>query len=82
MDNKDKLRVLLKHWIDHNGGHVEDFSKWQKIMAAEQDNQTAASLEQAMDGMDKVSDILQSALDALGGPVESGDDHHHHHHHH
>jgi hypothetical protein len=82
MENKDKLRVLLKHWIEHNSGHVEEFAKWQNIMSEEQDAATAGSLQQAMAKMDQVSDILQEALDNLGGPLDSGDDHHHHHHHH
>lgn len=82
MENKDKLRVLLKHWIEHNSGHVEEFAKWQNIMSEEQDAATAGSLQQAMAKMDQVSDILQEALDNLGGPLDSGDDYHHHHHHH
>ena len=82
MDNKDKLRVILKHWIDHNGGHVEEFAKWKQLMTDEQDTETATALDQAMQQMNKVSDILQKTLDGLGGAVESGDHHHHHHHHH
>lgn len=83
MENKDKLRVLLKHWIEHNSGHVEEFTKWQKIITEEQDAATVAdALEQAMEQMDRVSDILQAALDDLGGPLDSADHHHHHHHHH
>lgn len=82
MENIDKLRVLLKHWIDHNGGHVEEFAKWQTIMVEEKKEGTAASLEQAMQQMNKVSDILQEALDELGGPADDSDHHHHHHHHH
>lgn len=80
MENKDKLRVLLKHWIEHNSGHVEEFAKWQKNMQEEHDTAIAGALTQAMEQMDRVSDILQGALDNLGGPLDSPEHHHHHHH--
>ncbi|HHN94294.1 MAG TPA: hypothetical protein ENK17_05955 [Anaerolineae bacterium] len=28
MDDRAKLRVLLPHWIEHNGEHAEEFRKW------------------------------------------------------
>ena len=81
MDNTDKLRVLLKHWIEHNGGHVEEFDKWCKLMTDEGNSEISSLLESAKDQMDKVSDILGQALTQLGGEMD-GDHHHHHHHHH
>ncbi len=82
MDSIEKLRVLLKHWIDHNGGHVNEFDKWQKIMAGEDQQAMAAALKQAMSQMDQVSATLQAALDKIGGAPESSEHHHHHDHHH
>lgn len=82
MDNTEKLRVLLQHWIDHNGGHVAEFAKWKELMAAEQKKDIVESLETAMQQMDKVSDVLRNSLDALGGPAPGADPPHHHHHHH
>jgi hypothetical protein len=81
MDSIEKLRVLLQHWIDHNGGHVNDFAKWQKIMTEENNDQMASALSEAMKRMDQVSEVLQKALDDIGGPSESSEHHHHHHHH-
>lgn len=81
MESIDKLRVLLKHWIDHNGGHVQEFDKWREVMAGEDQEAMVQSLAKAMEQMDAVSATLQAALDELGGPVE-GEGHHHHHHHH
>ena len=82
MDSIDKLRVLLKHWIDHNGGHVQEFDKWRDVMAGEGNDAMAAALVKAMEQMDAVSATLNDALDELGGPAESSEHHHHHHHHH
>jgi hypothetical protein len=81
METIDKFRVILKHWIDHNGGHVAEFDKWRGLMEAEGKNEIADSLEEAKRRMDNVSELLGSLLEDLGGaPDEEG--HHHHHHHH
>jgi hypothetical protein len=85
MESIEKLRVLLKHWIDHNGGHVEEFKKWRAVMAEDNRDSMSAALTRAMSQMDEVSATLQAALDEIGGPAESSDHHHHHghgHHHH
>ena len=44
MDSIDKLRVLLKHWIDHNGGHVDEFGKWREIMTGEKQAKVGAAM--------------------------------------
>ena len=84
MDNLEKLRILLQHWIDHNGGHADEFTKWQNIMSSEGQDKIAASMGEAIRQMDTVSKVLAEALKDCGGPPESGGkhDHHHHHHHH
>ena len=28
MQDAEKLQVLLKHWIEHNASHGEEFKKW------------------------------------------------------
>ena len=79
MDSIEKLRVLLKHWIDHNGGHVAEFDKWRTTMIEEDRESMAKALSTAITQMDEVSATLQAALDEIGGAPESA--HHHHHHH-
>jgi hypothetical protein len=82
MDNLEKLRILLQHWIDHNGGHVAEFSKWQGVMNTERQDAVAAFLGEAIKQMDSVSETLAEALKACGGPADPGEGHEHHHHHH
>ncbi len=85
MESIEKLRVLLKHWIDHNGGHVEEFEKWRTVMAEDNRDSMVTALTRAMTQMGEVSATLQAALDEIGGPAEGSDHHHHghgHHHHH
>ena len=79
MESIEKLRVLLKHWIDHNGGHVAEFDKWRETMVEENRESMAEALSKAIRQMDEVSATLQAALDEIGGAPESA--HHRHHHH-
>ena len=81
MDNSEKLRVILQHWIEHNAGHVIEFEKWQKTMKEDGKGKVAASIGDAILQMDKVTDILTDILTDCGGPKEISDHHHNHHHH-
>ncbi|MBW1635250.1 MAG: hypothetical protein JRJ68_03140 [Deltaproteobacteria bacterium] len=82
MENVEKLRVLLQHWIEHNKGHGEEFAKWQKRMAEDSNKVIADCIGEAIEQMGKVNDQLAKALNEAGGPVEKtgGGEHHHHHH--
>ena len=85
MDNVEKLRVLLQHWIEHNDGHVEEFEKWRKTMAEDGKQVLATHIGDAIAAMATVNEKLTKALTDVGGPPDKGDgdhDHHHHHHHH
>lgn len=85
MDNVEKLRVMLQHWIDHNQGHVEEFEKWRKTMADEGQMVLADHITEAVRSMASVNAQLGKALHAAGGPktdAEEGHHHHGHHHHH
>lgn len=82
MDNVEKLRVLLQHWIDHNKGHAEDFEKWHVTMSEDGKESIAKHIGEAIATMATVNEQLKKALDEAGGPAKHGEDGHHHHHHH
>jgi hypothetical protein len=78
MNQLEKLQVLLPHWIEHNLGHTEECRKW----AAEvEGTEVQQSLNAALEAMEIVTNHLEKALAAAGGPV-TDDSHSHHHHHH
>ncbi len=81
MENVDKLRVLLQHWIEHNQGHAADFEKWQKIMANEDQPAIAEDIANAIKKTEEINTILAKALDSAGGKKDDDHGHHHHHHH-
>jgi len=71
MNEVEKLRVLIPHWIEHNEEHASEFQRW-----ADQVDQVGAEIHAAITAMEKVNEFLTDALDKLGGPLDS--DHFHH----
>jgi len=69
MDEIEKLRVLLPHWIEHNGEHAGEFRAWAERAGTARDALLAAS-----DLVGEANARLEEALEKLGGPLE----HHHH----
>lgn len=65
MDETTKLRMLLPHWIEHNGEHAQEFREYAERSAEVRDQLMAAarSLEDA-------NARLGEALEKLGGPLE------------
>lgn len=78
MENKEKLRVLLQHWIEHNQGHAKEFEKWRQIADGDGESAIATHIAEAISDMLKANEALEHALLKAGGP--SKDEHHHHHH--
>jgi len=64
MNQLDKLRVLIPHWIDHNNEHAKEFHHWAKE-AGEAGPEVLAA-EQAMT---QVNQALTAALEKLGGAI-------------
>ena len=71
MNEQEKLRVLIPHWIEHNEEHADEFRRW-----AEHAGEAAADILAAADGIARVNMYLAKALEKLGGSLAS--DHHHH----
>jgi hypothetical protein len=65
MQESDKLRVLLPHWIEHNQEHAAEFQVW-AAKAGEASPEILAAAEMLV----KANFSLEAALDKLGGPLE------------
>ena len=66
MTDRDKLRALLPHWIEHNAEHAADFRLW-----AEKAGEAEADLLAAVAQMEAANEALATAVAKLGGPLES-----------
>lgn len=64
MNEIEKLRVLIPHWIEHNNEHAEEFRRW-----AGQAGEASEDLLSAIDAMQTVNQMLSTALEKLGGAL-------------
>jgi hypothetical protein len=60
----EKLRVLIPHWIEHNNEHASEFQRW-----AETTSEAAPDLLVAAEAMKQVNQTLAIALEKLGGAL-------------
>jgi len=65
VDEIEKLRVLIPHWIEHNTEHADEFRRW-----AGQAGVAQADLMAAAEAMEAVNGHLRAALEKLGGVGE------------
>jgi hypothetical protein len=65
MNELEKLRVLIPHWIEHNEEHAAEFKRW-----AESAGEAAPQIIASADAMMQANASLKVALDKLGGPLE------------
>ena len=64
MDEREKLRVLIPHWIEHNQEHAQEFEQW-----AQRAPEISEYIVEAARAMAEVNQKLAVALKALGGPL-------------
>ncbi len=79
MNDLEKLRIILPHWIEHNQGHGAEFSQWSKKLEGDYP-EISHLLTHAVQALQDAQSALEKAMDmAGGGKIKDG--HHHSHHH-
>jgi hypothetical protein len=76
MNDQDKLRVLIPHWIEHNREHAAEFERWADVVEL-----VSPEIRTAAITIQNANLALTAALSKLGGPLDDQEFHHHHHHH-
>ncbi len=71
MNDVDKLRVLLPHWIEHNEEHAAEFVRWAETAQDAGRSEAAELIGLAAQNMAQVNRDLQSALTRLGGALKT-----------
>ena len=74
MNDQEKLRVLVPHWIEHNEEHANEFKRW-----AERAGTATPEILAAADAVARANESLAAALEKLGGAFKQPDYHHHFH---
>jgi hypothetical protein len=76
MNDIEKLRALLPHWLEHNQEHGAEFDTWADRASRAGREVAAQQIRAAAEAMQQANDALQSALAELGGAIHL-DDHSH-----
>ncbi|MGL4913560.1 MAG: zinc transporter [Romboutsia sp.] len=63
IENKDEktLKILLLHWVNHNESHEEGFREWVDKARAIGKEETANSIEKAIEYMKQANEMLIEA---------------------
>jgi len=69
MNDIEKLRVLLPHWLEHNQEHAAEFASWADKASAAGQEAVDRELHRAAEAMRQANDALQTALAELGGAI-------------
>jgi hypothetical protein len=64
MNDVDKLRLLLPHWIEHNAEHAAQYAEWAGRVPIGSEH-----IHQAIRHVEAANRALQAALDSLGEPA-------------
>jgi nickel/cobalt transporter (NicO) family protein len=62
MEDKERLTVVLRHLIEHNEGHEEDYKRWVDLARGSGMDKVAALIEEANGRAGEASAALKKAL--------------------
>ena len=62
---KEKLGVLLEHWIEHNKEHAEEFQKWADKAKGSGEGNVGDAISKAAEQLEKANELLLKALQTL-----------------
>ena len=65
IDEKAKLKTLLSYWVEHNEEHSGEVKEWAEKAGDMGEAEIAAEIMQAVENMDRVSQILSKTLKRL-----------------
>ncbi len=65
MEDKERLKIVLKHLIEHNEGHVEDYKRWIDLARQSGMDGIVSLIEEANGHVEKASAALKQALELI-----------------
>ena len=65
MNDMQKLRILLTHWVEHNSKHAEELQQWTQRAEEFGAGEVASKLEAAAQEMKGLNATLEAARDLL-----------------
>ena len=65
MEDRERLTIVLKHLLEHNEGHEEDYKRWIDLAKNAGMDAIAALLEDANRHAGRASEALKKAIDVI-----------------
>jgi hypothetical protein len=65
MDEREKLLTVIKHWVEHNEDHLEDYRKWAETAGGLGLPSVKAEIEAAVDNLSQSSQHLKKAMKTM-----------------
>lgn len=62
---RDKLKILLAHWVEHNNEHRDEFREWADKAKKLGEKEVDSLMLRAAQEMERSSDYLSQALQKL-----------------
>jgi hypothetical protein len=66
VEEKERLTIVLKHLIEHNVGHSEDYRRWIDLARSNGMDEVAGLIEEANGYVGKAGAALEKALTLVG----------------
>jgi hypothetical protein len=65
MEEMEKLKTILQHWIRHNESHFEEYKKWAEIASSAGLGNVSESILKAMEFIKLANEEFQKALNYI-----------------
>jgi len=65
MEEREKLKILLEHWIEHNGDHSEKFREWAEKAKCFGEDAVRDNILKAAQQLEGTNEFLAAALEKL-----------------
>ena len=65
MDDKAKLAAVIRHWMEHNESHIDDYRRWGETAAKLGLASVKTEIDAAVDKLSQSNDHLKKALNRL-----------------
>jgi hypothetical protein len=65
VDNKEKLSIIIKHWIGHNESHLKEHRQWAEKAGEMGLAGVKARITEAMEAISRSNSRLEEALKEL-----------------
>ncbi|MBT9159726.1 MAG: hypothetical protein AAGB97_02750 [Dehalococcoidia bacterium] len=65
MDEREKLRVLVDHWIEHNRDHAEEFQEWARRARDFAKEAAGDNILKAVGRLEEANEFLLRAAEEL-----------------